>query len=252
MTTAWTSYQRVKTSLEHREPDRVPFDLGASVLTGMNKVAYQRLRAYLGLPELPVEIYDPCQQLARIHQDVLDRLRVDVRCVDPGPPNSAPLASEPVVEGDYETFVNEWGITWSMPVNGGLYFDMRKHPLADLDQVADLERYPWPDPLDAGRFATLKERADRYTHKDQQAYILGRHAPGVFEVALWMRGFEKFFMDLVLNPPYVEALLRIITELKMQYWGRALETVGDTALIISEADDLATQRGSMISQDMYK
>ncbi len=31
-----TSYERVKAALEHREADRIPFDLGGTVLTGMN------------------------------------------------------------------------------------------------------------------------------------------------------------------------------------------------------------------------
>ena len=75
----WTSFERVKAALEHHEPDKVPFDLGGSVLTGMNRVAYQNLRRYLGLPEKEVEIYDTMQQLARIDQDVLERLQVDVR-----------------------------------------------------------------------------------------------------------------------------------------------------------------------------
>lgn len=247
-----TSYDRVKTALEHREPDRVPFDLGGSVLTGINKEAYRALRAYLGLPEMPIEVYDFKQQLARVHQDVLDRLRVDVRCVDPGPPAKPGLATDVVTEGEYRAFTNEWGIKWKMPIDGGLYFDMAGHPLADAESIADLERFPWPDPLDDGRFATLKERADRYVHEEHKAYILGRNAAGIFEVALWMRGFEKFFMDLVLNPDFAEALLDIIAEIKMKYWQRALEIVGENVLVVSEADDIATQRGLMMSVDMYK
>lgn len=252
MLNAYTSYDRVKTALEHHEPDRVPFDLGGSVLTGMNKAAYQRLRAYLGLPARPSVIYDPVQQLARIDQDVLDRLKVDVRCVDPDPPAKAPLAVATVNEGEYYAFTDEWGITWKMPVDGGLYFDMRRHPLADADSPADVEKFPWPDPCDPARFATLKRRADQYVHEEQKAYVLGRHAAGIFEVALWMRGFEKFFMDLALNPGFADALLDRITELKMRYWEKALETVGDNVLVVSEADDLATQRGPMISMAMYK
>ena len=252
MADAYTSYERVKAALEHREPDRVPFDLGGSVLTGMNKVAYQRLRAYLGLPEKPVEIYDQIQQLARIHQDVLDRLEVDVRCVDPDPPSHSPLAKDIVNEGQYHAFTDEWGITWKMPSDGGLYFDMRRHPLADAESVADLKKHPWPDPCDSGRFPTMKQRADRYVHEEHKAYILGRHAAGIFEVALWTRGFEKFFMDMALNPPFAEALLDIITDLKIRYWEKALETVGHNVLIVSEADDIATQRGPLISKEMYK
>lgn len=252
MSANWTSYERVKTALEHKEPDRIPFDLGGSVLTGMNKVAYRNLRRYLGLPDREIEIYDPMQQLARIDQDVLDRLHVDVRCVDPGPPNNTPLATPVRTIEDYHTFKDEWGITWKMPVDGGLYYDMRKHPLADARTIADLRNYQWPDPTDPGRFTTMKQRADQFVHKEQKAYILGRHAAGIFEVALWVRGFENFFMDLASQPDFAKALLDIITELKMAYWEQALEAVDENVLVVSEADDIATQRGPIISIEMYK
>jgi uroporphyrinogen decarboxylase len=67
-----------------------------------------------------------------------------------------------------------------------------------------------------------------------------------------MRGFEKFFMDLALDPGFACALMDIITEHKMRYWERALETVGENVLVVSEADDLGGQRGPLISIDMYK
>lgn len=247
----YTSYERIKAALEHREPDRVPFDLGSTVLTGMNTVAYRNLRKYLGLPEVEVQTYDTKQQLARIDQDVLDRLMVDVRCVDPGQAQT-PLATPVRREGDYHCYQDQWGITWRMPVQDGLYFDMYKHPLADAESVADLEKYPWPDPEDPERFATMKQRADRFVHEEKKAYVLGRHAAGLFEVSLWLRGFENFLVDMAANPGFAHALLDIVTDLKMRYWKKALETVGENVLIVSEADDIATQRGPIMSMAMYR
>ncbi len=52
-----TSFERVKMALEHKEADRVPFDLGGTVVSDMNKVAYENLRNYLNLPKKEVEIY---------------------------------------------------------------------------------------------------------------------------------------------------------------------------------------------------
>jgi uroporphyrinogen decarboxylase len=248
----WTSLERVVAALEHRQLDRVPFDLGGSVVTGMHRTAYQNLRRYLGLTEVPIEIVDRSRQLARIHQDVIDRLRVDVRAVDPSPPASAPLAT-PVVEAEgVQSYTDEWGVTWSAPVGGGLYFDMIGHPLADAQSVADLEHFPWPDPLDPARFETLKARADRIVTEQKRAYLLGRQAPGVFEVALGMRGVEHFSLDMASQQKFAAALLDIITELKMHYWEQALDAVGSNVLIVSEADDIATERGPMISLEMYR
>ncbi len=246
------SYERVKTSLEHREPDRIPFDLGGSVLTGINRHAYAKLRSYLGLPEKEIAIVDLTQQLARIDADMGERLNIDVACVDPDPP-SKPGLSKPVGRsGEYFRMTDEWGIEWSMPVQGGHYFDMSGQPLKDAHTEDDIRSFPWPDPADPKRFATLKERADRYVYKEGKAYILGRHYAGIWETALWMCGFEKFFTDMVLNERFAHALMDKITELKMVYWEKALEAVGRNVLVVSEADDLATQQSLLCSVDLYK
>ena len=137
-----TSYERVKAALEHREPDRLPFDLGGSVLTGINRRAYAKLRRHLGLGELEPRLVDETQQLARVDEDLLARLEVDVACVDPDPPAGPTLAKSPVRDGEYWRMVDEWGISWKMPVEGGHYFDMTDQPLKAAESAADLERYP--------------------------------------------------------------------------------------------------------------
>ena len=48
---AMTSRQRVLTTLNHEEPDRVPLDLGASVVTGIMASPLSELRLALGLDQ---------------------------------------------------------------------------------------------------------------------------------------------------------------------------------------------------------
>jgi uroporphyrinogen decarboxylase len=246
----FTSRRRVETTLDHREPDRVPFDLGGSILTGIHEQAYRRLRQYLDLPDLPIEIEDTMQQLARVHEDVKQRLRVDVYGLNPGSPRgwNMPRWSE----GGYDKVRDEWGIEWWKPRHGGFYFDMRRHPLAAAERPADLSRVPWPDPLDPGRFDGLAARADELMNRRQAAYILGRNAPGIFEIALWMRGSEQYYRDMLKNRPLAEAVLDRVLEIKMNYWARALETVGPNVMMVSEADDLCGQEGPLISIRLYR
>jgi uroporphyrinogen decarboxylase len=129
---------------------------------------------------------------------------------------------------------------------------MVDRPLELAEDIQDIKNFNWPDPIDAARFSTLKLRADKYVLEDNKAYILGRQYAGIWETALWMSGFEKFFCDMMLNEDFAHSLMDKITELKMQYWEKALETVGDNVLIISEADDLATQSSLLCSVDLYK
>lgn len=249
---SYTSYERVLQALRHKEPDRVPFDLGASVLTGMNRHAYKALRDYLGLPEREIVICDPMQQLARIDEDVIARLQVDVRCVDPDPPGYNPHAVAEHRDGDYCRMTDEWGIGWRMPVVGGHYFDMEKRPLAEAETIEDLKAYELPAGDDPARFASMRQRADRFVHEDKKAYILGRHAAGIWELCLWSCGFEKFFCDMLAAPDFSHALMRKFTDNKLAYWEKALDTVGSNVLIISEADDLATQKSLLCSVELYR
>ena len=228
----------------------MPFDLGGTILTGIHHKAYRKLRDHLGLPQKPIEIEDPIQQLALVDEDLKERFGVDVWGVSPGSPRGA--CKGPWTEGDYHKLRDEWGIEWWMPVEGGLYFDMRRHPLAEAQSPKDLENFPWPDPLHPERYQGLAARADELLNRRQVAYVLGRNAAGVFETSIWLRGFENFFSDMAMNPALAEAILEKVCEIKMRYWERALAEVGENVMIASEADDLATQDRLLISPAMYR
>jgi hypothetical protein len=64
------------------QPDRVAVDLGGHRSSGIQAIAYARLRDHLGLPKRPPRVYDVPQQLAIIDDDVLDRCGVD--CIELG------------------------------------------------------------------------------------------------------------------------------------------------------------------------
>lgn len=59
-----TSRERVLSAIAHKQPDRVPVDMGATPSSGISAIAYSNLLKHLGRTELPVQIYDVVQQLA--------------------------------------------------------------------------------------------------------------------------------------------------------------------------------------------
>ena len=77
------SRERLLTALNHQEPDRIPFDLGSTQVTGIHEVAYRNLRAYLGLPNVEPQICDTVQGLALPDDDLIEKLGVDVRGLFP-------------------------------------------------------------------------------------------------------------------------------------------------------------------------
>jgi len=84
---------RLLTALRHEEPGRVPIDLGATPVTGINVSTYAEPRKILGLAVKPIRVSDFGQQLAEVESDVFELLRVDVisvsRTLDPAPPRIA-------------------------------------------------------------------------------------------------------------------------------------------------------------------
>ena len=117
------SRERLLKSLDHQEPDRVPLDLGATQVTGIHAVAYQRLRSAFGLPPVEIKLCDYIQGLALPDQDVLEQLGVDVRGLYPL--NSQNWKVEEQGIGDYWIYKDEWGIIHRRPFPNGLYYSQK-------------------------------------------------------------------------------------------------------------------------------
>ena len=160
---AYSSYERVVAALHHREADRIPFDLGGTMVSGINVNSLRKLKMYLGLPG-PVVIRDTITQMADTGADVIERLLVDVENVSPLPPSRSELARDLGLEENHYRLIDEFGMGWQMPRRGGLYHDLYLSPLAGAESVADVKRYPWPDPEDAARYANLKAEADNIVY----------------------------------------------------------------------------------------
>src|SRR5512139_3858760 len=73
-----TRRERVLCAIGHREPDKVPIDLGSMRSTGITAVAYGNLKRYLGLSGGSTDVYDVVQQLALPEDPILDYFEADV------------------------------------------------------------------------------------------------------------------------------------------------------------------------------
>ena len=246
------SRQRVKMALNHQEPDRIPFDLGGTVLTSIHVHAYRNLRRYLGLPDKEVEVMDVFQQIAVIDDDMRQKLGCDGRNVAPRSSATFKIVVDEDSMPGYRFFQDEWGISWRMPKDGGFYYDMFQHPFANSASTDDIKHFPWPDPVDPARFTTLKESARHVAEDLGEAVILGGLSAGFVELAAWTRGFARFYPDLVTNLEWMTYLMDTIIDLKLAYWEVALPLVGDYADVVQEADDLAGQFGLLISPETYR
>lgn len=239
--------QRVIATLSHEVPDRIPFDLGGSYVTGITKNAYIRLAQALGIDPEPVTLCDVIQQLAEPSEELFRRLDVDVRGLVPNIVRKNPPLE--ICEGD-EQFRDEWGVLWRRP-KGSLYFDMAESPFSGQISKEAIEEFNWPDSADAALFEGLEEKARQ--HYDQgYAVMLENICAGLFEMCCRVRGTEQFLMDLLMDPDTACALLDKFVELKLQYYGAAAQRLGGYVQLIREVDDMAGQQSMLISPDMYR
>jgi len=243
------SRTRVSQTLNHQEPDRIPFDLGGTGLSTIHVTAYQNLRHYLGLPEIETEVAFLPEQLVRVDEDLARRLEADVRPVLPGTASAFEYVFRD--EGDYEAYTDEWGIGWRMPREGGFYYDMYRHPLAGADSLEQMKVHPFPDPLDDSRFAPLRAQAEAVAAGGKAVALAGPCA-GIAEVYSWLRGYEEYYIDLALNQSWVAYMLDRLVEFKSAYWERALAELGHLVDVVVEADDLGGQNAPLMSPRTYR
>ncbi|MHC4644550.1 MAG: hypothetical protein ACYTBJ_03540, partial [Planctomycetota bacterium] len=144
----YTSFERVRTALSHREPDRIPFDIGGTMVSGINVNALRDLRRHLGLSD-DIQVRDKVTQMADTGEEIIERLGIDVKNVSPEATSKQGLARDLGLQDDHYILYDEFGMGWRMPAEGGHYYDLFHSPLRDAQTVKEVEDYPWPDPLDA-------------------------------------------------------------------------------------------------------
>ncbi|MFQ5812990.1 MAG: uroporphyrinogen decarboxylase family protein [Anaerolineae bacterium] len=238
------SRERVMAVLRHELPDRVPVDLGSTAVSSIHRRANDALKVLLGI-EAEEPVHDVVQGLVVPDERTLQRFGVDFRRVALRPSSTEAAASP--TEGE-DTYLDEWGMRRQRTE---LYWEIVEHPLADA-RVEDLRHYPWPDPHDPCRVAGLAEEARRLYEETDYALVADFLGGGIFEQALWMRGFERFMMDLVSDEPFATALLDILLELYIEFYAVYLEAVGPYVQIVALGDDLGMQTGPLISPELYR
>jgi len=145
---------------------------------------------------------------------------------------------------------DEFGVVWSMPDEQGLYMDISHHPLASAD-IADIEDYPFPDGSDASRFTNVREEALKL--RNETPYAISTGIGGVvYEYCWYMRGLEQWFMDMIENPAFCEALLDRTLKFWLDYYTGFMAEVGDIVDVVMIGDDLTGQAGPLFSPDFYR
>ena len=262
--------ERLLAALRHREPDRVPVDLGGTGDSTILALAYPALRRHLGLDPVVTRVIDVYQQTAVIDEDVRQALGVDTMPVfdEPttwrkgtladGTPARFPALFRPQRQEDgSQVVLNESGnVTLKMPA-AGYYFDSVYSPLADATSVDDIdqcideiENYDKPTHLDKS-YEELAEQAKRLRDNTDYA-LVGFFGGHILQAAQSLRGWETFLIDLLVNQSFAHALMGRLLEASLRRFERYAETAGRYVDVIHFEDDLGAQDRPLVNPELYR
>jgi uroporphyrinogen decarboxylase len=234
-----TSRERVVTALEHREPDRVPFDCTFSY------GGYNRLKDYLGLK---TEVRPGSSWLSiSTPLELLEKLQVDLCYIGLGR-----TPETPVFEYGMESYTDEWGVQYRRIENPtGVHYDFANRVLADAT-IADLDDYPWPDPRHPALIDGLEEKVRRLYEETDYA-LVGRFPDSIFERAFYMRGFEQMLMDVLANPEFAGALMDKLVDNAIARIEMGMKACGKYLQILRLAgDDMGHQKGPLVAPRTFR
>jgi hypothetical protein len=284
-----TSRERVNLALNHQEPDRVPLDLGASAVTGMQVDTVYKLRQALGLdvPGTPVKVVEPYQMLGEIKPDLMHAFGIDV--VGLGKPATmfgfknegwkpwTTFAGTPVlVAAGFNTDPDENGDILLYPEGdrsvppsgrmpkGGFYFDSipRQLPLDEnnLKLEDNLEEF---GPISDADLSHLRREAERIWTETDKA-VLGNFGGTAFgDIALvpgpWLkhpkgiRDVEEWYVSTALRRDFVYRIFERQCEIGIKNLEKVHQVVGNrvTAVFVS-GTDFGQQTGPFVSPKAYR
>ncbi len=235
-----TPRERVIQAINHTVPDRVPIDFWA-----LDDV-YDRLTAEWGLSE---------------KEAVLERIGVDLRYFNG--PTFIGEETHRLQTCATQIITDHWGVRRKLNTvtgarrDGTEYTWAYKHlvssPLVGATTVAEIERHNWPT---AGMWDYSGVKTACEAIRDAgYAVVAGADRldrTAQFKPAMYLRGTEKFFYDLVLEPAIAECILEHISNYYLEYNRRFFEAAEGTIDIFFMGDDMGAQSNTLVSPEMYR
>lgn len=283
------SRERLKLALDHKEPDRIPIDLGGSVVTGMHVTTVYLLRQALGLdrPDTPVKVIEPYQMLGEIKPDLIQALGIDVIGLGKtktffgfknqgwkpwttfqGTPVLVPegFNTDPEPNGDilmYPEGDESAPPSGRMP-EGGWYFDaiVRQAPIdeKDLNVEDNLEEF---GPISEEELEHFRFEARRLHKETDKAIFASFGGMSFGDIAVipaphlkhpkGIRDVEEWYISTQIRRDYVLKVFERQCEIALTNLEKVYRAVGNQVEVaFVTGTDFGMQTGPFISPDTYR
>ena len=284
-----TARERVRLALAHKEPDRVPLDLGASATTGMHASSVYLLRQALHLdpPGTPVKVIEPYQMLGEVAPDLMAALGVDVAGIwgltsffgfknegwkpwtlFDGTPVLVPEGFNTEPEPDGSILMYPQGDCNAPPSGrmpeGGFYFDaiIRQEPIdEDKLNVADnLEEF---GPISDEALEHFRRQAEHLYNDTDKAILANFGGTSFGDIALvpapWLRhpkgirDVEEWYISTIARQDYIYKVFERQCEIGIANLEKIHQVVGERVdAIFVTGTDFGAQQGTFISPKTYR
>jgi len=261
-------------TLNHKQPDRIPVDLGSSTVTGISAIAYNNLKKHLGI-EKPTRVFDVVQQLASVDMEVIDLFSVDALDINmistetgewynvelqDGSKAQFPGWYRPVKDkdGSWYTVDNE-GTILSRRASGAAFYDQMYFPyengypvnLNDLNKA--LKKISWvvhshASNLNAGE---LREKLIKLKESTGKALVMSGGVK-LLELGFFIRRMDNFLMDLMTDELKLTEMLDILVDMHLAGLEKKCATLGDIVDVIRFGDDLGMTSGPFMDLDTFR
>jgi len=225
-----TSRERVRTALAHRPTDRIP------------RLLYEEAIGYT--PAIARLLAERCAPYSP-----RDYFRMDLTHVSVGPTRLSRERFAPWLGAEAEAAlatgqVDEWGV-WQR-AGDFHHFTRLESPLRDLAVPRELASYPWPDLDQPYRFEQVRREIEAL---HAQGFAVVGYAGSIFERAWYLRGFERFLVDLLTAPALAQALLERTAWFQRSLAGQFARAGVDIVLV---GDDVAGQQGLLLRLSTWR
>ena len=283
-----TPRERMRKAINHQEADRVPLDLGSTLVTGIQVSAYAKLKKALGITSGVNRVYDPFQMLGEVEESVKKILGVDTLGIQL-PTTIFGYANEnwkpfrmfdgTVVEisghFEYDVLPNGDIVQYakgdrSAPPSGrmpkdGFYFDtiVRQEPI-DESKLDPKEWVQQTYSLYTEEELRFLEETSRSSFQSTDYSLVGNFwGAGFGDIAIvpgpsilhpkGIRDPEEWYISSLTRKDYVKEIFRLQMEMQMKNLEAYHQAVGDRIdTVIMSGTDFGSQNGPFISPAAYR
>lgn len=279
------SRENFTATINHRQPERVVVDFGASPVTGIHVSVVEKLRQHYGLKKIPVKVIDSYQMLGEVDCDLAEAMGIDVVGFTPRTDmfgieskNWKELITfwgqTVLLPGDFNTKIDNKGDLLiypegdtTVPASGKMpkssfFFDsiIRQEHIneAELDPKDNLEEFGYVSELDLNHW---RKQMDPIRESDK-AILANFGGTALGDIALvpapflkypkGIRDIAEWYMSSMIRPDYVRSVFEGVSEMAVENLKKYFEVVGNSIDVVYICGtDFGTQDSTFCAPELF-